>query len=190
MGLLQNTCWALLSLNRNGAPFLWNGCAVLAEYAFARNSFHIIAVYTHFLNFNNIFSTHFPILFPFIFSIFFISYPSLISSKSFSESSHNSISRPLNLYFNNLLIRSSQGLALLLVQKSDITITLTGPLWSSTSWIFFSWFFCLFSNILLYCFVCNITNCSYIISSCPECFIPFTLQFVMPIIYHQCAFSL
>jgi hypothetical protein len=23
----------LLSLKRNGAPFLWNGCAVLAEYA-------------------------------------------------------------------------------------------------------------------------------------------------------------
>ena len=23
----------MLSLKRNGAPFLWNGCAVLAEYA-------------------------------------------------------------------------------------------------------------------------------------------------------------
>ena len=25
----------MLSLKRNGAPFLWNGCAVLAEYAAA-----------------------------------------------------------------------------------------------------------------------------------------------------------
>ena len=25
----------MLSLKRNGAPFLWNGCAVLAEYASA-----------------------------------------------------------------------------------------------------------------------------------------------------------
>lgn len=30
----------MLSLKRNGAPFLWNGCAVLAEYAI--NSFIMV----------------------------------------------------------------------------------------------------------------------------------------------------
>ena len=35
----------MLSLKRNGAPFLWNGCAVLAEYAIKEAGVHNMSAY-------------------------------------------------------------------------------------------------------------------------------------------------
>ena len=46
---------------------------------------------------------------------------------------------------------------------------------SGTSRVFFSRLFCLLSNIFSYRFFCHITNCSNVISSCPERLIPFAL---------------
>ena len=67
-------------------------------------------------------------------------------------------------------------------QKLLISIFFQSFLWNhmehiscGTTWIFFSWFFCLLSYVFLYCIFCNITNCWNVISSGPECFIPFAL---------------
>ena len=48
-------------------------------------------------------------------------------------------------------------------------------------------FLCLLIYIFLNCCICYIADCFNIISSSPKGFIPFTLQFWMSVVKHQCA---